>query len=88
MKGGERMIKTHGTSPKEVPCMVGGWEISAVEGEEFTFGCGGNSWGPYRLHEVWDDMDVWGSAKATPIIQKKGESLEEAKKRAQKESLS
>jgi len=60
------------TNENEVLCKVGGWEIMAVPGTEFTFGQGCYCWGPIPVLEVTDDIlnDVIGSAVAVAVALK------------------
>ena len=58
-----------------VPCMVGGWEVLAVPGTQFTFGDGNVTWGPYTLAEanaIAEKTEYYpfeGIAAAVPIEQ-------------------
>lgn len=52
---------------EKVPCKVGSWEILAIPGTLYTFGCGGNCFGPIALNEVEPNMDTNGIATAMPL---------------------
>jgi len=48
-------------------CKVGGWEVTAIPGEAYTFGQGNVVWGPIRVSDVTPEMDVDGIAYAIPV---------------------
>jgi hypothetical protein len=58
---------------EKVPCMVGGWKVTAIPGTAYTFGSGTATWGPYTLSKAaeitaelgWYDFE--GIAYAVPI---------------------
>jgi hypothetical protein len=54
---------------EKVLCQVGGWEILAVPGQIFTFGCGAALWGPIPMDEVPPEFswDTEGMAEAIPL---------------------
>lgn len=54
---------------KKMLCRVGGWEIMAVPGQEFTFGQGCYCWGPIPIAELKPYMDTEGIAVAVPVEQ-------------------
>lgn len=49
---------------QETTCRVGGWLVQAVPGTEYTFGNGGNSWGPYPVESAPEGCE--GLAVAVP----------------------
>jgi len=52
---------------KKVLCKVGNDLVYAYPGEDFTFGQGGNCWGPIPISELKPGMDTEGLFIAIPV---------------------